>query len=66
MRYYFDFLLAIVLTSLSYFIGSSFFSNGLSVLQALIIGTSVVFLGAAIEALKAPMWLIIFPPSQLE
>ena len=62
MGYYFDFLLAIVLTALSYFIGSFLLTDGLSVFHALIIGTSVVSLGAITEALKAPMWLIILIP----
>lgn len=60
--YYFDFLLAIVLTALSYFIGSFLLKNGLSAFHALIIGASVVSLGAITEALKAPMWLIILVP----
>ena len=62
MRYYFDFLLAVVLTSLSYFVGSCLFSNGLSLLHAFIIGSAVVLLGAVTEALKAPIWLIILVP----
>ncbi|QCR32014.1 hypothetical protein [Lysinibacillus sp. SGAir0095] len=62
MKYYLDFLLAIVLTALSYFMGSLLFNNGLSAWQALVIGTSVVLLGAVTEALKAPMWLIILVP----
>ena len=62
MRYYFDFLLAIILTALSYFIGSFLISNGLSVFLALIIGISVVSLGAITESLRAPMWLIILVP----
>lgn len=62
VKYYLDFLLAIVLTALSYFMGSLLFNNGLSAWQALVIGTSVVLLGAVTEALKAPMWLIILVP----
>ena len=62
MKYCFDFLLAIGLTAVSYFIGSMLLSNGLSVLQALMIGASVVLLGAITEALKAPIWLIILVP----
>ncbi|WP_026584711.1 hypothetical protein [Bacillus sp. J33] len=62
MRYYFDLFLAIVLTALSYFIGSLLIGNGLPAWQALIIGTAVVLLGAITEALKAPMWLMILVP----
>lgn len=62
MEYYLDFVLAIVLTSLSYLIGSLLLKNRLSVFHAFIIGTSVVSLGAITEALKAPMWLIILVP----
>lgn len=62
MGYYFDFVLAIVLTSLSYLIGSLLLKNRLSAFHAIIIGTSVVSLGAITEALKAPMWLIILVP----
>ncbi|MFC7687203.1 hypothetical protein [Ureibacillus sp. GCM10028918] len=62
MGYLFDFLLAIVLTALSYYIGSYLLRKDLSALQALIIGTSVVSLGAITEALNAPMLLIILVP----
>ncbi|RJS59234.1 hypothetical protein [Bacillus sp. PK3_68] len=62
MKYYIDFLLAILLTALSYFIGSLALGNGVLAWQALIIGISVVLLGAITEALKAPMWLIILVP----
>ncbi len=62
LRYYFDFFLAILLTALSYFIGSTLLSNGLPIWQALIIGATVVLLGAITEALKGPMWLIILVP----
>lgn len=62
VKYYFDFLLAILLTAFSYFLGSLILSNGLSTWQSFIIGTSVVLLGAVTEALKAPMWLIILVP----
>ncbi|BDH61532.1 hypothetical protein MTP04_16620 [Lysinibacillus sp. PLM2] len=62
VRYYFNFLLAIILTALSYYIGSLLISNSLSAFLALVIGTTVVSLGAITEVLKAPMWLIILVP----
>ncbi|MDN4492719.1 hypothetical protein [Ureibacillus aquaedulcis] len=62
MGYFFDFILAIVLTALSYYIGSYLLKKDLSAFQALIIGTSVVSLGAITEALNAPMPLIILVP----
>lgn len=62
MGYVFDFLLAILLTALSYFIGSFILRKSLSAVHALIIGTAVVSLGAMTEALNAPMWLIILVP----
>lgn len=62
MRYTVDFLLAILLTSLSYLIGGILLKTDLAVFQALIIGISVVSLGAITEALKAPLWLIILVP----
>lgn len=62
MGYFFDFILAIILTALSYYIGSFALRKNLSPFQALIIGTSVVSLGALTEVLNAPMWLIILVP----
>ncbi|KGR78600.1 hypothetical protein [Ureibacillus sinduriensis] len=62
MGYVFDFFLAILLTALSYYIGSLILRKSLSVVHALIIGTSVVLLGAITEALNAPMSLIIVVP----
>ncbi|MED4455524.1 hypothetical protein [Metabacillus fastidiosus] len=62
MKYYFDFLLAILLTSFSYYLAGLFISNGLAAWQAFIIGFSVVSLGAITEALKSPIWLIILIP----
>ncbi|MGG3798523.1 hypothetical protein [Metabacillus fastidiosus] len=46
MKYYFDLLLAILLTSFSYYLAGLFISNGLAAWQAFIIGFSVVSLGA--------------------
>jgi hypothetical protein len=62
LKYIFDFILAITLTGLSYYIGSLFFRHGLPIWQALIIGFSVVSLGAVTEALGAPIWLIVLIP----
>ena len=62
MGYYFDFLLAILLTAFSYFIGSFLLKIDLSAFHALIIGVTVVSLGAITEVLKAPIWLIILVP----
>lgn len=62
MVYFFHFLLAILLTALSYFVGSRIISSGMAIWQALIIGLSVVSLGALTEALGAPIWLIVLVP----
>jgi|UPI00068BEB52 hypothetical protein len=62
VKYFFDFILAIFLTSFSYYIASSVLRNGLLFWQALIIGFSVVSLGALTEALGSPMWLIVLVP----
>src|SRR5690625_5133187 len=57
-----SFMIAILLTSLSYFFGSRLITNGITTWQALIIGISVVSLGAITEAFRAPIWLIVFMP----
>ncbi|MGJ9459811.1 hypothetical protein [Oceanobacillus sp. CF4.6] len=62
MNYVISFIAAILLTALSYFFGSNFITNGITIRQALIIGTSVVALGAITEALGAPIWLIVVMP----
>lgn len=54
MKYVISFSVAILLTALSYFLGSHFIANGMAIWQALIIGTTVVALGAITEALGAP------------
>lgn len=62
MSYVISFIIAILLTSLSYYLGSLLIRNGISIWQALIIGTSVVTIGALTEALGAPIWLIVLMP----
>jgi hypothetical protein len=62
MNYFLCFVLAVSLTSLSYFFGSILTKNAISVLAAFIIGTSVVSLGSITEALGAPIWLIVLIP----
>ena len=62
MNYIISFIIAILLTALSYFIGSRLITNGIATWQALIIGTTVVSLGAITEALRAPIWLIVLIP----
>ena len=62
MKYAVDFMLAIILTALSYDIGSILLSDGIDFWQALLIGFSVVSLGALTEALGAPIWLIVLVP----
>ncbi|MFP7476846.1 hypothetical protein [Terribacillus saccharophilus] len=62
MKYFVDFILAIILTGLSYYIGSFLLRNGLPIWQAMVIGFSVVALGALTEALGAPIWLIVLVP----
>ena len=62
MNYMISFMIAILLTALSYFLGSRLFTNGIATWQALLIGASVVSLGAMTEALKAPIWLIVLIP----
>lgn len=62
MKYLVDLILAIILTGLSYYIGSLLFRHGLPIWQAMVIGFSVVALGALTEALGAPIWLIVLVP----
>lgn len=62
MGYLISFILSILLTSLSYYIGSAIQKNLLAFWQALVIGTTVVSLGAVTEYLGAPIWLIVLVP----
>jgi len=62
MRYFTSFVLSVVLTSLSYFFGSLFVHHPIAIYQALIIGISVVSIGAITEVLGAPVWLIVLIP----
>lgn len=62
MNYFLNYLLAVLLTSFSYFLGSFLIRHGIAAWQALVIGFSVVTLGALAEALGAPIWLIVLLP----
>ena len=62
MKYMINFLLAIILTSIAYFIGGVIFKTELTIFQSFMIGLSVVSLGAITEALHAPIGVIIFVP----
>lgn len=62
MNYFISFILATLLTAFPYFLGSLLIRNGISVWQALMIGISVVSLGAITEAFGAPRWLIVLIP----
>jgi hypothetical protein len=62
MKYWFDYLLAISLNGFSYYIASFFLTNELAFWQAILIGFSVVTLGALSEAAGSPMWLIVLVP----
>ncbi|MFS0673710.1 hypothetical protein [Ornithinibacillus sp. 179-J 7C1 HS] len=62
MSYVVSYILSVALTSLSYFIGSHIVRNGIALWKAIVIGTSVVTLGALTEALGAPIWLIVLTP----
>lgn len=62
MRYILSFLLSIVLTSLAYFIGGYVLTSGIAFWEAILIGSSVVAIGAFVEKMRAPMWLIILTP----
>ena len=61
-RYLIRFIIAILLTSLAYYLGVFTTENSLFFWQALIIGATVVIAGAIVEKMNAPMWLIIFIP----
>ncbi|WP_050183215.1 hypothetical protein [Domibacillus robiginosus] len=62
VKYFFDFALAISLNGFSYYTASLIVSSGIPFWQALLIGFSVVPLGALTEALGSPMWLIVLVP----
>jgi hypothetical protein len=62
LKYLLDFILAVSLNGFSYFVASFILKNGLPFWQALIIGFTVVSLGALTEALGSPMWLIVLVP----
>ncbi|MDQ0178141.1 hypothetical protein [Bacillus chungangensis] len=62
MNYFISLVTAIFLTSLAYYLGDLFLTNGLLAWHPLVIGASVVILGAIIEKLHSPMWLIILTP----
>lgn len=62
MKYFISLVTAIFLTSLAYYLGDLFLTNGLLAWQPLVIGASVVILGAIVEKLHSPMWLIILTP----
>ncbi|KAB8138683.1 hypothetical protein F9U64_03440 [Gracilibacillus oryzae] len=62
MYYWISYIIAILLTALSYYTGSKIVKKEMTVLQALIIGTSVVSVGALTEFLGAQIWLIVLMP----
>lgn len=62
MKYLFDFILAVSLNGFSYYIASLILKNELAIWQALLIGLSVVSLGALTEVMGSPMWLIVLVP----
>ncbi len=62
MTYFFSFVLSVVLTTLSYFIGSQLTANDIAIWQSIAIGLSVVSIGALTETLGAPIWLIVLVP----
>lgn len=62
MSYGISFIIAILLTSLSYYLGSLLIGNTIFIWQALLIGASVVSVGALTEAFGAPIWLIVIMP----
>ncbi|QGH36696.1 hypothetical protein GI584_22725 [Gracilibacillus salitolerans] len=62
MGYFFSFVLSVVLTTLSYFLGSQLIMNDIAIWQSVVIGFSVVSLGALTESLGAPIWLIVLVP----
>ncbi|MDN4607678.1 hypothetical protein [Sporosarcina highlanderae] len=62
MNYFFSFVLSIVLTSMSYILGSALIKNNIAIWQGFVIGISVVSLGALTEVFNAPIWLIVLVP----
>jgi hypothetical protein len=62
MSYFISFVVAVILTALSYFIGSLLAKNKIDFWKAFVIGGSVVSVGAITEALGAPIWLIVLAP----
>lgn len=62
MNYFLSFIVSILLTSLSYFLGSHLIKHPIKLWQSVVIGTSVVSLGAMTEALGAPIFLIVLMP----
>lgn len=62
MQYVVSFIIAVLLTSISYFFGSRLVTKGIHLWQALAIGASVVSLGALAEAIGLPIWLIVLIP----
>lgn len=62
MNFWMSFVAAMALTALCYFLGSFFTRNPIAIWQAAVIGIAVVSLGAATEALGAPLWLVVLIP----
>ncbi|SER04906.1 hypothetical protein SAMN04487944_10144 [Gracilibacillus ureilyticus] len=62
MSYWVSYVIAILLTSMSYYIGSKILKMNLGIVQSLIIGTTVVSLGVLTEYSGAPIWLIVLVP----
>ncbi|XOQ15921.1 MAG: DUF2651 domain-containing protein [Shouchella clausii] len=62
LPYIISLLTAILLTSFAYFLGDFFLEQALAIWHPLLIGASVVVLGAVVEKLRSPMWLIIVTP----
>lgn len=62
MNYFIKLLLAILLTSLAYFLGDLVTAAQLFLWQPFVIGGTVVIAGALVEKVNASMWLIIAVP----
>ncbi|GAK02840.1 LOW QUALITY PROTEIN: hypothetical protein JCM19037_1105 [Geomicrobium sp. JCM 19037] len=62
MRYALHFLVAVLLTAFSYYSGSLIVTDEHFVWQSLVIGFTVVSMGALTEKLGAPIWLIVLMP----
>jgi len=62
MQYLVSFIIAVLLTSISYFFGSRLVTKGIHLWQAVAIGASVVSVGAIAEAIGLPIWLIVLLP----